>query len=510
MPMLSHRAGLIILILLPPMVSGCRLPSTRECTQSPTIDSDCHDHLQARQLDQPSHSPEVPADNRVMPVAYDEGPLAEELPIPAEAAGMETELSLDRAIRLTLTTNPDLVSASEQVAIADATLARARAEFYPKLGVSEQYGVSNNPVTAFSFQLNQAQLSFNQDFNNPGTIDDFHTQLRLQHSLYAGQRTQHSMHAAQAQVSAAASNVEGVQNQLVFRVAEAYYRLLQARNLVKVREEAVSQVEQHLKIVESRFRNETAVKSDVLTIEVRLAEVRESLISTRNQLHLAWAVIENVIGSRIESRGLPATIPPAPWNDHASEVEAAVNKAFDSRPEVEALASQRQAAAEGTLVAEAGKRLAVDLVADYDVFTGDFRRGNDGFFVGLVFHLNLFDGGRTRAEVSQALARVREVQARQQRLMLDIELDVRRAYLQLRDAEARIEVATQAIEQAGESLREIEVRYRGQTASITLLVDAQVALSNARVRRTTAQADIEISRASLERAVGQLTSALAL
>ena len=187
-----------------------------------------------------------------------------------------------------------------------------------------------------------------------------------------------------------------------------------------------------------------------------------------------------------------------------------MSKAFNSRPEVDALASQRQAAAEGTLVAEAGKRLAVDLIADYDVFTGDFRRGNDGFFAGLVFHLNLFDGGRTRADVRQACARLREVQARQQRLMLDIELDVRRAYLQLRDAEARIEVATQAIGQAGESLREIEVRYRGQTASITQLVDAQVALSNARVRRTTAQADIEIARASLERAVGQLTSALAL
>ncbi len=106
------------------------------------------------------------------------------------------------------------------------------------------------------------------------------------------------------------------------------------------------------------------------------------------------------------------------------------------------------------------------------------------------------------------MARVREIEAREQRLVLDVELDVRRAYLQLNDAEERLKVTTQAIGQAEESLREIEVRYRGQTATITELVDAQVALSNARVRRTNAQADLEIARASLERAIGRLVGML--
>ncbi len=196
-------------------------------------------------------------------------------------------------------------------------------------------------------------------------------------------------------MSAAAFNLDAVHNQLVFRVAEAYYRLLQARDLVQVRREAVEQVEQHLKIVESRFRNETAVKSDVLTVQVRLAEVREALISAENQLELAWAVLQNVTGTRIEQQPLPAAIPAAPWGDHVDETEVAVAEALGMRPELGALASQRQAAAEGVQVAEAGKRMSVDLVADYDVYTGDFRTGNDSFFAGLVFQLNLFDGGRT-------------------------------------------------------------------------------------------------------------------
>jgi outer membrane protein TolC len=235
-----------------------------------------------------------------------------------------------------------------------------------------------------------------------------------------------------------------------------------------------------------------------------LAEVQEALISAQNQLQLAWAVLENVSGAPIETRELPESIPAAPWSDHVDELESAIAAATSQRAEIGALSNQRQAAAEGVLIAEADKRVGVDVVADYDVYTGDFRRAGDSFFAGVVIQLNLFDGGRTRAEVARAAAQVRELEARERRLMLDIELDVRSAYLQLRDAEARLEVATKAIEQGRESLREIEVRYRGQAATITELIDAQVALSNARVRRTSAEAEVEIARAALQRAMGRL------
>jgi outer membrane protein TolC len=495
------QASNLLLIILPaivPALIGCRtapqrheIPATAARQAVAPTSPQCHSA-------EPNVGSFVQQASLVQPI---EGKLSSS-PEPLDEGEV---LTLAQAIRLAFEANPDLVSASEQIVAADAALALARAEFYPRLGVSEQYGVSNNPVTAFMFQLNQAQLDPMQDFNNPRTTDDFHTQLRLQQSVYGGERRWHAMHGAEARVGAATMNLASLQNQLVFRIAEAYYRLLQARNLVAVRREAVTQVEQHLEIVRARFRNETAVKSDVLTVEVRMAEERESLISASNQVELAWAVLENVIGASVEYRELPEVIPVPPWNEHIRDVEAAVAAAVSERAEIVSLASQRQAATEDVLVAQAGKRLNVEAVADYDVFTGDFRRANDSFFAGVIVQLNLYDGGRTRMNVARACAKLREIQARERRLLLDVELDVRRAYVQLQDAKQRLEVTQQAIGQAGESVREIEVRYRGQAATITQLVDAQVALSSARVRRTNAQADLEIARASLERSVGRLT-----
>lgn len=436
------------------------------------------------------------------PDAETESPAVEDDASPTPADG---ELSLLEVIQIAASANPDVEAAVERTWIADATLQRARAEFYPTLSVSESYGVSNNPVNVFGFQLNQARLTFNQDFNNPATTDNFDTRLRLQHGIYTGGRRTASREAAAWQTQAANAGVQSARNQLMFRIAEAYFRLLQANRLVGVREETVQQVEQHLSIVQSRFRAETAVESDVLTVEVRLAEAREALISTRHQLELAWAVLDNVVGTTVPRRPLPEAIPEAPWDGHVDDVEAAVAAALSARPELQQLHSGYHAALHQVDAAEAGNRPTVGFVGDYDVFTGDFRTGNDSFFVGLVVELNLLDFGRTESAVAQASAQAREIAARQRRAVSDIELDVRRAWLQLRDARERLKVSEKAIAQARESLREVESRYRGQATTITRLIDAQVALSNARVRRANAQAEVEIARSALERAVGRLS-----
>ncbi len=387
--------------------------------------------------------------------------------------------TLDDAIRLACAHNPDLQAARQRVCIADALLQRARSEFYPQLGASETYGLTNNPVNAFMFLLNQGQFSLNRNLNHPGGVDDFHTQFLLQHGVYTGGRRAAERDAAAANRMAASCSLATAQNELVFRVAEAYYRTYQAQELVKVRESAVAQFESHVKLVETRLRAGTAVRSDLLTVEVRLAEAQQGLISARNQQSLAWMIVQNVCGVPVAEQRLPHQIPAGPWSSHVDRIEAAVATALTGRPELAEMSHRVQAAYSNILIAEAGKRPSVQLVGDYDAFTGDFRRGNDSWFLGLVAQINLYDGSRTANDIRKAKEQLAELRAHQQRLVLDIELDVKRAYLQLDDARQRLAVAQRAIGQAAESLREIEVRYRGQATTITQLIDAQTALSGA-------------------------------
>jgi outer membrane protein len=331
--------------------------------------------------------------------------------------------------------------------------------------------------------------------------------VALQQNIYAGGRRKAEARSAEERLSAAAFSLAVTKNELIFRVAEAYFRLLQARDLEESRTAAVRQVERHLELVRSQYRAGTAVQSDVLTVEVRLDEVQEGLITATNQLELAWAVLDNVTGCRLP-HVLPQEPPAAPWSAHVGAVEAAIAAALAQRPELGESVSNRRAAAHDIEAARAGKRPTVDFLGNYSTFDINSSSGGNGIFIGVIAQVNLFDGHRTKAQVERASARLRELEARHRRLLLDIELEVRQSYLLLRDAEARLQVASRAIVQADESVREIESRYHGQVATITQLIDAQVATTNARIRRANAAADVEIARAALERAVGQLAPIL--
>ncbi len=416
-------------------------------------------------------------------------------------------LTLVRAIQIALAANPDLRSASARVDVAAAALDRARAEFFPRLALAEDLAGSNNQQAVFGFLLSQGKEKqvFALNPNIPNTYADLHTQLSVSEDVYTGGRRLAQKRSAEASLEASRFDLAGVQNELVFEVAEAYYRLLQAREFLQVRRQAVEQVKRQLDVVAARVRAGSAVRSDQVTVEVRLAEVEEALISARNEQELAWALLEKVLGTHVAPHVLPEGVPAAPWSEHVEQVEAIVAEANARRPELGKLASNMQAAEQEVRAARAARYPSVNLTSSYDVHTNDLATGNESFYVGIGVRLMLADFGRTSSEVRQAKARFQELEARQASAVLDIELDVRRAALRLADAQERLRVTTKAASLAEENLKEMEARYRGQTALLTQLIDSQVALSNARVRHANVAADVEIARAQLERAAGRLT-----
>jgi outer membrane protein len=412
-------------------------------------------------------------------------------------------LTLTGVIGTTLKVNPDLRSATERIRIADATLDRARAEFYPKLSLIEAFVDTDIAGLAFFLEVNQRRVNLSQNFNHPGFIGNFSTLVTFQQNLYSGGRRTAEALSAEEQRRAAAFSLAAARNELVFRVAEAYFRIVQARELVESRSAAVGQVERHLALVRSRYDYGTAVRSDVLSVEVKLAEAREGLITATNQLELTWGILENVTGCKLPHE-LPSQVEPAPWSARVDAIESAIAEAVTGRPELGASLSEVRGAAHQVEAARSGKRPSVDFIGNFSTFDINRNSGGNGLFVGLIASMNVFDGHRTKAQVSRASARVRELQAQHQRLLLDIELEVRRADLALKDAAGRLLVSGQAVAQADQSVREIEDRYNNQKATITQLIDAQVAATSARLRRANAAADVEIARAGLERVVGRL------
>ena len=207
-------------------------------------------------------------------------------------------LALAEAIQRTLEGNPDLQSAVERTRMADETLARARADFFPVLALNESYHATNNGALKV-FYLEE-QGGFNPFVGLPRTVDNLHTQVHLQQDLFRGGKRLAGTRGAEAERQASFFRLATVQNRIVFQVAEAYYRLFQARELVKVQREAVYQVESELKVVQARFGHASA--SETLDADAHLWPDSED--RTRAAVDAVLGEGNDVLAE--ESRGLTA------------------------------------------------------------------------------------------------------------------------------------------------------------------------------------------------------------
>ena len=430
-------------------------------------------------------------------------------------------LTLSGALALARRANPDLKEAAARADAADSLLSRARAELYPSLAVNVNYQASDNPLRKFSFLLAQNVLNPATLFAAAPSVDNLQGELHAQYLIYSGGARPAQIRTARMETRAAQDARDALGNRVMFQVAEAYLRVYQARELVTVRREAVDLVKSQLETVNAQVRANSAVRADALTVELHLSEVEEALISARTALALGRAVLENVTGAALSGYELPQTLEPPPWTAHVAKTEAAaarleqsdepapaeaIAEAGQLRGELAQAADQERSAEARVEVAKAARRPTLGLSADYDTNTGDLTATRGTYFVALAFSVNVFDAGRARADPRQAQAALEAAVAHNQRARLDIELDVKRALLAYRDARAKLAVSSAAVASARENLGLVESRFRNQVITVTQLLDAQVALTEARVKSTTARTDLDIAAVGVERAIGRMSA----
>jgi outer membrane protein TolC len=138
---------------------------------------------------------------------------------------------------------------------------------------------------------------------------------------------------------------------------------------------------------------------------------------------------------------------------------------------------------------------------DYD---RGWRAEGDGrsYTAGVMLQWNLWDGRLTRGKVQEAQAALETARENDRKLRLGLALEAEQARLNLAEANERLRVTETAVAQAEESVALTRARFEQGLALATQLIDAETALTAARVRRAEALADQRIAIAALRKALG--------
>ena len=413
-------------------------------------------------------------------------------------------ITLENCIRRALEKNPETEAAALRTEAAAEMIAQARSTYYPRFYLAGNYSVTDNPTQAFMMQLNQRELDIRRpDFNpnDPGNTDNTRFTLGLTYRLYdRGRRGAKSTMAALGK-EAAAYQLAAVRNMLIHQVIQGYYSVLQAQALVTVQVETIRSLEENLRVASERYQAGSAVKTDVLNLEVRMAQAREDWIRARNGVQLAIAGLNTAIGEElIPPDGLPA---PGRIPD-LRQPERVEPESAEYRPELQALHQRALIKEQEYKASFSGYFPSLDAFGSYDVDTGDWQDFKDSYLVGIMAEWDFFDGFRTPAQVRQTRKELQAARKDEEQLRNQLRFDLQRARIQASDAWQRLEVARKSIENARESLRITQVRYKEGAATITDLLTAQVGVTASLSRDVTAYYDYLIALSNLKRAGGEL------
>ncbi|MEI6149029.1 MAG: TolC family protein [bacterium] len=410
-------------------------------------------------------------------------------------------ITLDECIVATLRNSPDARAATERVQAARSAIKEAQSAYYPMLVGSTTYARTDNPPQAFMMMLNQRNVSMQSDFNNPPDTDNLALSLGLKYRLYDFGRRELDNEMARSGMEISRLVLRGLQNDLIHQVTRGYYSVLQAGAFVTVQEESIKTLEESLRVANERLKAGSAVRTDVLNLEVQLAQAKEGAIRARNGVKLSLAALNTAIGTNlVAAANVPATVEPPVTHPPESEDLSVIL----SRPELQA--ARKGAEIQGAALRKARRQHMPTVNAfgsldwNSDVST-DFERS---YFVGVAAEVDLFDGFRHDAGVAGARAQQRAAAAEAEKAANNLRLDLTAASIQVGESWERLDVARQSIANAEEALRITQQRYQQGAADLPELLTAQVGLTGTRTRHVAALYDYLIALSNVERAKGSL------
>ena len=422
----------------------------------------------------------------------------------ALAAPSARAVTLDDAIAAALDSSPTLQAAEARIDSAQAMLRQAKSYYYPSIGLSAAYALSDNPPQAFMMTLNQRQLNMQDPAFNPNEPDDTENlrgSVGAQWRLFDLQRTA-GKNMARFGARASAEAFAAARNQLVHEVTRGYYGALQARAFAAVQAKSVASIEESLRIARERFDAGGAVKTDVLNLETQLAQANEDLIKARNGAQLAIAALNAAIGTDLVAADTLES--PDPSALGAPPPECKDPEAFENRPELRAAALLRQIKEQDLKKAQGGYAPTVSAFASYDLDSDGSSDFENSYVAGLQAEINVFDGARTRAAVQAAKAELAAAKAAEDQARLNLRLDLQQAFLGTKEAWERLEVTRKSLETAEEARRIVQEQYQQGAADISILLQTQVGVTAMQTRNAAAQYDYLTALSNLKRAKGEL------
>ncbi|WP_332027481.1 TolC family protein, partial [Kaistella sp.] len=349
--------------------------------------------------------------------------------------------------------NLQLKIASAEVHSAEADLLMSRAMYLPNIKASYTGISTNNPLMAFGSKLNQERVTM-EDFNpanlnNPKNIFNFATKLEVQQPIY-NKDAVYMKKAGEVKVEVLKLKQERTREYLKFELNKAYMQLQMAYKNVEVLEGARATVLANKKVIDNYFKNGMIQKSDVLDMNVRVAEIDSQIRFANSNVQNASDYLFYLLDESPENK----VMKPAETLQYQEDLLTPAPVLSTERKDL--LAFRKSLESYDYLVKSSEAKFLPRLNAfgSFELYDNKpYQFNANGYLVGVELSWNIFDGMKAKSEIAKYKADLARSETEVVQYQKQSSLELTKAFRQVADADHKVKLSKQAWEQTAEAYR---------------------------------------------------------
>ena len=401
-----------------------------------------------------------------------------------EAQEPPTQIQLDEALNLAQKANQQIKIAQIDQQIASANVKQTEALWLPQLNLSYTAMNTNNPLNAFGFKLQQANVTatdFNPALlNNPGATPNYLTQLSLQQPIINMDMLQ-MRKAAEQQVQISSLQIKRTEEAVKMQVTQLYLQLNFLYQALDVVKSALTTSQSIYQFTKNRFDQGLMQKSDLLNVEVQVKNTETRL----NELYSNIAQTSDQLGLIMNKpQGVIYKTPPVSLDFTKEQVQFIPTDRSDLKAMQTGLGVYD--------ISIKGSKMSwlprLNAFANYQLNDRKAFSFNAGsYFAGIQLSWDIMKGNQTKNKIATQTIEKAKLQEQLAARVNQEQTELQNTIRKIKDARYKYQQLETSVAQADESLRILQNRYQQGLVSTNDILLAQTQLSQQKLQQAEAK-----------------------
>jgi len=299
--------------------------------------------------------------------------------------------------------------------------------------------------------------------------------------IYTGGKINAANKAAGIKEKEAEELLQQKRGELMSELAERYFGLCLAQQAVKVRQDVLNGMQNHLNDAIKVEKQGLIAHADVLNAQVYHAQAERELNKAKHTAFIINQALVNTLAISENANIIPAN--ELFYLDSIEPVNYFKSNALKNNPLLQQVQTKKELSIEGYNAEKSNRLPTVALQGTYNLANIDLSPYLPTWMVGVGAKWTLFDGASRDKKIKAASYKTDQVKEVQQKAQSDIATVIDKLYNELEMYREQLAELTTAKKYAEEYLRVREKAFHEEMTNATDVVDARLALSKVRIER---------------------------